>query len=353
MRTSRFRDDLEAQLQSSAVDYDEVAGQVLAQLHAANVTVYLNTRCDPSSDTFLTQTHGGVNAGAHVFCGIGTPARGMPLRAGLNPDAKMLHLFKKGILSGANSEAGGGSKAESELQGAGDSAEHPAPLLYVIDARSSDTVLPFREVAQKLARLPLVGSGYSPLPNSEEVTFLGYSLTTQSVVGIAIALGKRVKIRNRSRLPKKDEAQLNVDTWETFNDFLHGMSDAGRITGALEGGSMSLQRPDDEGEHLRMAVDSNNMYTLGRKNFQKDGHANLDKKAGVLYLHLSSKTHGPAPNVPYCSGATVDDTVTSTLNALGSFSMKHNAVNCERVGGSQVYEHCYVPHSSGEVTAPP
>jgi len=38
------------------------------------------------------------------------------------------------------------------------------------------------------------------------------------------------------------------------------MDKAGLITGALEGGSMSLQRPDDEGEHLRMAVDSNNMY---------------------------------------------------------------------------------------------
>ena len=66
-----------------------------------------------------------------------------------------------------------------------------------------------REVAQKLARLPLVGSGYPPLPNSEEVTFLGYSLTTQSVIGVAIALGKKVKIRNRSRLPKKNEPQLN------------------------------------------------------------------------------------------------------------------------------------------------
>ena len=53
-------------------------------------------------------------------------------------------------------------------------------------------------------------------------------------------------------------------------------------------------------------------------------HNNLDpwKDRGVLYLHLSSKKHGPAPGVPYCSGATVDDTVTSTLNALGSFTIK-------------------------------
>ena len=57
-------------------------------------------------------------------------------------------------------------------------------------------------------------------------------------------------------------------------------------------------------------------------------HNNLDpwKDRGVLYLHLSSKKHGPAPGVPYCSGATVDDTVTSTLNALGSFTVDSSSV---------------------------